>query len=92
MLRSISSSGVTRIQNKLDCHHYACQFKPFWQALGGTTERGAAFGSRRYAWLKSACAGVQSEGETLSYIKTFSLKAFSLYTSRFVHPKYETST
>jgi len=80
---------VILIQNKLDTHQYACHFKPYTEALGGTPEGGAAFGSRRYAWLKSACAGVQAEGDTLSCIKTFSLKAFSLYTSRFVYPKYE---
>ena len=80
------------IQNNLDSHHDACDFNPIWKALGGSTEGGAAFGSRRYAWLKSACAGVQAEGDTLSCIKTFSLKAFSLYTSRFVHPTYETFT
>jgi hypothetical protein len=80
------------IQNTLDTYHYAWHFRLFWGALGGTTEGGAAFDCGHDSWLKSACAGVQSEDDTLSGIKTFSLKAFSLYTSRFVHPKYETYT
>ena len=34
-MRSISCSPVIQIQNTLDTYHYACDFIPIWEALGG---------------------------------------------------------
>jgi hypothetical protein len=45
------SSRAILIQNTLDAHHYVCHFKPFWEALGGQAEGGAAADGRLFAWL-----------------------------------------
>jgi pimeloyl-ACP methyl ester carboxylesterase len=59
--RSNRSSRVILIQNKLDTHHYACHFRPFWESLGGTAEGGASADGRHYAWLYSDPRGHGSE-------------------------------
>lgn len=63
--RNNRSSRAILIQNTLDTHHYTCHFKPFWEALGGTTEGGAAPGGRHYAWLYSDPAGHVPESEQM---------------------------
>lgn len=63
--RSNRESRAILIQNKLDTHHYMCHFKPFWEALGGTTEGGAASGGRHYAWLYSDPQGHVPESEQM---------------------------
>jgi hypothetical protein len=59
------SSRAILIQNTLDTHHYACHFKPFWEALGGTAEGGAAPGGRHYAWLYRDLRGHVAESEQM---------------------------
>jgi hypothetical protein len=63
--RGNSSSRAILIQNKLDTHHYACHFKPYWQALGGTAEGGASADGRHYAWLYSDPNGHAPESEQM---------------------------
>jgi hypothetical protein len=63
--RNNRGSRAILIQNKIDSHHYMCHFKPFWEALGGTTESGAAFGGRHYAWLYSDPQGHVPESEQM---------------------------
>ena len=63
--RSNRSSRAILIQNKLDTHHYACHFKPFWEALGGTTEGGATADGRHYTWLYSDSRGHVPESEQM---------------------------
>ena len=59
--RNNRSSRAILIQNKLDTHHYACHFKPFWETLGGVTEGGATADGRHYAWLYSDPRGHVAE-------------------------------
>ena len=59
-------SRVILIQNTLDTHHYACHFNPLWEALGGTTEGGAASGCGHYAWLYSELWGHVPESEQMT--------------------------
>jgi|GEM_PF-1872039 len=63
--RSNRSSRAILIQNTLDTHHYACHFKPYWEALGGTAEGGASADGRHYAWLYSDPRGHGSESEQM---------------------------
>jgi len=63
--RSNRSSRAILIQNKLDTHHYACHFKPYWEALGGTAEGGASADGRHYAWLYSDPKGHAPESEQM---------------------------
>jgi hypothetical protein len=63
--RSNKSSRAILIQNKLDTHHYACHFKPYWEALGGTAEGGASADGRHYAWIYSDSRGHASESEQM---------------------------
>ncbi|MGH7183774.1 MAG: hypothetical protein ACREJN_17610 [Nitrospiraceae bacterium] len=59
------TSRVILIQNKLDTHHYACHFRPYWEALGGTAEGGASADGRHYAWLYSDSNGHAPESEQM---------------------------
>lgn len=59
------SSRAILIQNTLDTHHYTRHFKPFWEAIGGTTEGGASSGGRHYAWLYSDPRGHAPESEQM---------------------------
>jgi len=63
--RNIKRSRAIHIQNTLDTHHYTCQFTLFWEALGGTTEGGAASGGRHDAWLYSDPRGHVPESEQM---------------------------
>ncbi len=63
--RSNRSSRAILIQNKLDAHHYACHFKPYWEALGGTAEGGASADGRHYAWLYNDSNGHAPESEQM---------------------------
>jgi pimeloyl-ACP methyl ester carboxylesterase len=63
--RSNRSSRAILIQNKLDAHHYACHFKPYWEALGGTAEGGASADGRHYAWIYSDSRGHAPESEQM---------------------------
>ncbi len=63
--RNNRSSRAILIQNKLDTHHYACHFKPFWEALGGAAEGGATPDGRHYAWLYSDSHGHAPESEQM---------------------------
>ena len=61
--RNNRSSRAILIQNTLDTHHYACHFKPFWEALGGTDEGGATPDGRHYAWIYNDSRGHAPESE-----------------------------
>jgi hypothetical protein len=63
--RNNRSSRAILIQNKLDTHHYACHFKPFWEALGGAAEGGATPDGRHYAWLYNDSNGHAPESEQM---------------------------
>jgi hypothetical protein len=63
--RNNRSSRAILIQNKLDSHHYACHFKPYWEALGGTAEGGASANGRHYTWLYSDPNGHAPESEQM---------------------------
>jgi hypothetical protein len=59
------TSRAIILQNTLDAHHYACHFTPFWEALGGSSEGGAALGGRQYARLYSDSRGHAPEPEQM---------------------------
>ena len=63
--KSNRSSRAILIQNKLDAHHYACHFKPYWETLGGTAEGGASADGRHYAWIYSDSRGHAPEPEQM---------------------------
>jgi hypothetical protein len=63
--RSNRNSRAILIQNKLDTHHYACHFKPYWEALGGGAEGGASADGRHYAWLYNDPNGHAPESEQM---------------------------